>query len=66
MVSNTSSVKSLWVQETVREYSFEIERIPRDEMHAHILACPSSAEELRKHLTELDAFRISNSEEAER
>ena len=45
--------KSLWVQEAVREYSIEIERISRDEMHAHIFASPSSAEELRKHLTEL-------------
>ena len=29
----------------------------RDEMHAHLLASPSSAEELRKHLTELNAYR---------
>ena len=26
-------------------------------MHAHILASPSNAEELRKNLTELSAFR---------
>ena len=51
------TVKSLWVQEAVREYSIEIERILRNEMHAHILASPSSADELRKHLTELNAFR---------
>ena len=59
------TVKSLWVQEAVREHSIEIERISRDKMHAHILASPSSAEELRKHLTELNAFRNLESEEAE-
>ena len=26
-------------------------------MHAHILASPSSADELKKHLTELSGFR---------
>ena len=31
-----------------------------------VLASPSSAEELRKHLTESNAFRILESEEAER
>ena len=51
------TVKSLWVQGAVREHSIEIERISRDEMHAHILASPSSAEELRNDLTELNAFR---------
>ena len=45
------TVKSLWVQE-VREYSKETERVPRDEMRAHVQASPSCAEELRKHLTE--------------
>ena len=45
------TVKSLWVQEAVREYSTEIERLSRDEMHAHILASPSSAEELCEHHT---------------
>ena len=59
------TVKSLWVQEAVREYSIEIERISREEMQAHILVSPSSAEELRKHLTELNAFR-KLAEEAER
>ena len=51
------TAKALWVQEAVRECSIEIERISRDEMHAHILASPSSAEVLKKHLTELNAFR---------
>ena len=51
------TVKSLWVQEAVREYSIEIDRVPRDEMRAHVLASPSSAEELRKHLTKLNAYR---------
>ena len=60
------TVKSLWVEEAVWDYSIESERISRDEMHAHVLASPSSAEELRKHLTELNAFRILESEEAER
>ena len=45
------TVKSLWVQEAVQ---IEIERISRDEMHAHIFASPSRAEELREHLTELN------------
>ena len=47
------TVKSLWSQEVVREYSIATERVPRNVMHAHVLASPSSAEELRKHLTEL-------------
>ena len=46
------TVKSLWVQEAVREYLIPIERVPRDAIHAHILASPSSADELEKHLTE--------------
>ena len=49
-------VTSLWVQEAVREYSIEIKRISRDEMRAHILASPSSAEELRKHLTQVECL----------
>ena len=56
------TVKSLWVQEAVREYSIEIDRVPRDEMHAHVLASPSSAEELRKHLTKLNAYRDGEAE----
>ena len=59
------TVKSLWVQEAVRKYSSEIERTSRDEMHAHILASLSSAQELRNHLTELNAFRSLESEEAD-
>ena len=51
------TVKSLWVQEAVREYSITIEKVPRDAMHAHIFASPSSADELTKHLTELNGFR---------
>ena len=38
------TVKSLWVQEAVREYFITIERVPRDAMLAHILASPSSAD----------------------
>ena len=60
------TVNSLWVQEAVREYSIEVEKIRRDEMHAHSLASPSSAEELRKNLTELNAFRISDPEQSGR
>ena len=56
------TVKSLRVQEAVREYSLAIERVPRVVMHAHILASPSSAEELRKHLTELNAYRDGEAE----
>ena len=58
-------VKSLWVQKSVREYSIEIVRISHDEMHAHILASPSSADELKKHMTELNGFRIEENEETE-
>ena len=39
------TVKSLQVQEVVREYSIAVERVPRDLMHAHVFAFPSSAEE---------------------
>ena len=56
------TVKSLWVQEAVREYSIEVERISRDEMLAHILASPSSAEELRNHLRKLKAYRDGETE----
>ena len=31
------TVKSLWVQEALRDCSIEIEIISRDEMHAHVL-----------------------------
>ena len=44
------------------EYSIEIERISRDEIHAHILASPSSAEELRNHLRKLKAYRDGETE----
>ena len=54
------TVKSLWVREAVWE------RISRDEMYAHNLASPSSEEELRDHLTELNAFRCLESQEADR
>ena len=53
------TVKSLWVQEALL---IAIERVPRDVMHAHVLASPSSAEELRKHLTELKAYRDGEAE----
>ena len=46
------TVKSLWVQEAVRA------------MHAHILASPSSADELKKHLTDLNGFRNLEFEDA--
>ena len=58
------TVKSLWVQEAVREYLITIERVPRDAMHAHILASPSSADKLKKHLTELNRFRNLELEDA--
>ena len=59
------TVKSLWVQEASREYSITTEKVPRDAMHAHILASPSSADELTKHLTRLNGFRTVESEEIE-
>ena len=59
------TVKSLWVQEAAREYSITTEKVPRDAMHAHILASPSSANELTKHLTRLNGFRTVESEEIE-
>ena len=46
----------------IREYSIAVGRVPRDVMHAHVLASPSSAEELRKHLTELNAYRDGEAE----
>ena len=57
------TVKSLWVQEAVRDYSIVVERISRDAMHAHILASTSSAEDLKKHLAELNGFRSTEFEE---
>ena len=44
----------------------KIERVPRDAMHAHTLASPSSADELTKHLTELNGFRSLELEDAGR
>ena len=60
------TVKSLWVQEAVREYLITIEKVPPDAMHAHILASPSSADELKKHLTEVNGFRSMEFEYAGR
>ena len=37
--------------------------VPRDEMLAHVLASPSNAEELRKTLTELNAYRDGEAED---
>ena len=56
------TVKSLWVQEAVREYLITIERVPRDAMHAP----PSSADELTKHLTGLTGFRSVQPDDAGR
>ena len=58
------TVKSLWVQEAVREYLTTIERVPRDAMHAHILASPSSVDDLKMHLSELNGFRNLEFEDA--
>ena len=44
------------------EYFVEIDRVPRDEMPAHVLASPSSAEEPRKHPTKLNAYRDGEAE----
>ena len=61
------TVQSLWVQEAVRDYLIEIERISRDEMcMLTSLSLQTSAEELRQHLTELNASRSLDSEVAER
>ena len=45
-----------------RSSSIEIERVPRHEMHAHVLASPSSAEEPRKPLTMMNAYRDKEAE----
>ena len=47
----------LKVQEAVREYLISIERVPRDAVHTHILASPSSPDKLKKYLQELNGFR---------
>ena len=60
------TVKSLWVQEAVREYLIATEKVPRDAMHATILASPSSADELTKHLTELNGIRCVEPDDAGR
>ena len=59
------AVKSLWVQEAVRDYSITIERVSRDVMHAHILASPSTPDELTRHLTELNGFPYTELEDAQ-
>ena len=58
------TVKSLWVQEAVREYLITTDKVPRDAMNAHILASPS-ADALKKHQTELNGFRIEENGEIE-
>ena len=60
------TVKSLWVQEAVRDYSITIGKVSRDAMHAHIFASPSGADELTEHLTELNGFRSMELEDAGR
>ena len=57
------NVKSLWVQEAVRECTRLKSRESREKRcPAHILASPSSAEELRKHLKKLNAYRDGEAE----
>ena len=55
------TVKSLWVQEACGSTQLQL-RVPRDVMHAHLLASPSSTEPPRKHLTELSAYRDGEAE----
>ena len=43
-----------------------IGKVSRDAMHAHIFASPSGADELTKHLTELNGFRSMELEDAGR
>ena len=63
MADSNISPSNLWVQEAVREYPIAVESVPRDAMHAHVLASPSSEEEFRKHLTELNAYREGEAED---
>ena len=62
VVPNTSLSNLCGFKKLVREYSIEIDSVPRDEMHAHIFASPSSAEELCKHLTKPNAYRDGEAE----
>ena len=49
-------VKYIWIQEAVRRYGVQVHRVPRADMHAHILASPSRSEELMEHMRELLGF----------
>ena len=48
--------KHIWIHEAVRRYGVQIHRVPRADLHAHILASPSRAEELKEHMSELFGF----------
>ena len=55
-ISETQGFVHMMHEFKTDDWGIEIERISRDEMHAHVLASPSSAEELRNHLTKLNAY----------
>ena len=55
--SNTSPSNLCGFKKLSESTQITIERVPRDVMHAHVVASPSSAEELRELLTELNAYR---------
>ena len=46
----------LWGQELVRRYAVKIVRVDRAEMHAHVLASPSSASDFEYHLEQLGLY----------
>ena len=50
-------VKFLWAKDIVRRYNVLVSRVDRSVMHAHILASPSRASELKAHLEALHAYR---------
>ena len=57
--SNTSPSNLCAFKKLSRNTQLQLREFPRDVMHAHVLASPSSAEE---HLTELNADRDAEAE----
>ena len=49
--------KDLWGQDLIRRYAVKVRRVDRAEMHAHVLASPSSAHDFEYHLEQLGLYR---------
>ena len=65
VVSNISLSSHCGYMKQLVNTAIEKVRVSRDEMHDDILASPSSADNLTKHMTRLNGFRTVENEEIE-